>query len=169
MRRATQDVARVEEQFGFSFPPDYIEMCQRYGRGTFTSSCTGVSLVLPNQEYLHHLETTQIRLPPRRQRYSPHEAYPSTPGFIPWAWDEGDAEVYWLVDDRPSNQWPIFTREGERYEPEGYECFEMTATEFLAGAFSHQINVQLWNPANFATSEAELEAFRKERVRFIPR
>lgn len=162
-----REIAGVESRLGLNFPPDYLELCRTYGRGSFSSDCTGVHLILPDNRYFHYLETAQIRLSPARQRSCPYLAFPHLPGLLPWAWDEGDAEVYWLVDQRPNAEWKIVTRFAERYEANAFEVFDMSCTTFLAKAFSYEINVALWNPIHFGYDETEARAIREKPVVFM--
>jgi len=162
------EVRSLEKQLGVRFPRDFVRLCQQYGRGTFYSTCTGVSLALPG-DYLFDLETSQIRLAPGRKPNCPYRAFPSRPGLLPWAFDEGDSEVYWLVDGASAKDWPIITRLAEQYDPEAFQRFEMSSTEFLAKAFTCQIKVALWDPIRFGHDEREAAELRREAVRFVPR
>lgn len=92
----------------------------------------------------------------------PFPVFPDNPGLLMWAGDDNGNSLLWLTEGLP-DEWPvmIYPRQGD-----GFERLELSATSFLAYAFSRRIVCSVWSEPEFfsgprkmkfAVNEADVE------------
>ncbi|MFF0557888.1 SMI1/KNR4 family protein [Streptomyces sp. NPDC004266] len=120
------DWAAVEEELRVPLPPDFKQLCEGFGGGTF---CDSVAFYGRTEGFrFNFLLPWQAPLPPLPAESGQYQEYtPGGKGYIKWASSEWGTEYCWLVDAQQPGAYPVLAR-GEA----GEWCeYDMSTSEFL--------------------------------------
>ncbi|WP_162688644.1 MULTISPECIES: SMI1/KNR4 family protein [unclassified Streptomyces] len=122
----------IESELRCALPEDFKEVCEIFGRGTFSgflevaSSSGGSDSMLRDQWYsLQRIVEVNSLAAADILRFGVYR--PGSAGLLPWADTYSECQIYWLADPGPSSAWPIVVQNSEGEWSE----FRMSASEFI--------------------------------------
>jgi hypothetical protein len=132
------DWAASREKLGVDLPPDYVELAERYGSGSFEAGIGPWVPGHPNRalDLLRRVDGVRDVL---RVIIAGGEEMPYAPDdLVPWAVDEAGNFIWWHMTDRARPEdWPVVAFESRGDE---WLYFDGGAVAFLVAILSRRID-----------------------------
>ncbi|RKE17291.1 hypothetical protein BX266_0547 [Streptomyces sp. TLI_171] len=116
------DWQAVEAELGTALPPDYKEIVDVFGPGSFDNY---VDLLTPNTKGSDLMRVIEAPA----ARFAPHPAFPAPHGLLRWGSSEYDLDLAWQTGAADPSDWPVLVRSDAA---EGWRRYDYGAGEFLA-------------------------------------
>lgn len=140
-QRLTLPWRELESALAVELPRDYKRLCEAFGDGVFCNAYFPLSTGADEFSGILGSWQVYLRLAPEpdsedegRSQYAPFAIHrPGRAGLIPWGSSESGHELFWLADERPSDEWPTLAQWPDA-APGDWVRFNISASEFLGRA-----------------------------------
>lgn len=153
------DWDKVEKEFGIKLPSDYKEFLARYGTGAIGDFLWVINPCSKNRslnsEAIWYLQSSYTQMKENFPLDYVRPVFPEIGSFLTWAITDNGDSLFWIVDDRDSDDWKVGVQGSDQSEE---ELSEYCLTEFLVKLVDKKLESKLL-PQQYLEMDKEFRTY----------